>query len=156
MQRKPHFLQCEPLRALRCNTQPTLSFTLCNTELLSIGHNEWKNRTRSTKHRNKMEKHLGYEWTKDTTEKLSYVVNDWLACLVFFLAASTCLTISVLSLQGVEPALLSPSSWTIMVFTDSVSPLLSLDELRGRGRAIQHKHILLWLHLQNNDHPLHW
>lgn len=40
----------------------------------------------------------------------------------------TCLTIRVLSLQGVDPLSLSPSSCTIMVFTDSVSPLLSLKE----------------------------
>lgn len=48
----------------------------------------------------------------------------------------TCLTISVLSLQGVEPASLSPSSWTIMVFTDSVSPLLSLEDLRGGAEGL--------------------
>ena len=58
---------------------------------------------------------------------ISKVTSSWTRCW-----DGTCLTISVLSLQGVEPASLSPSSWTIMVFTDSVSPLLSLEDLQEK------------------------
>ena len=49
----------------------------------------------------------------------------------------TCRTTSVLSLHGVEEAS-SPSSWTTIVFTDSVSPLLSLDELEIKQRRMVH------------------
>lgn len=85
---------------------------------------------KSSKHQTKW-KHTACEWTEWINDG-EYLVNDLLVhpCWV-----GTCLTISVLSLQGVEPASLSPSSWTIMVFTDSVSPLLSLEELQESRRT---------------------
>lgn len=91
-----------------------------------------------------MDKLSGYEQTKCTNKGKAkkYEVNDW---LFFFRSPSTCLTISVLSLHGVVPASLSPSSWTIMVFTDSVSPLLSREELQVRGGEVQHKRIMFGL-----------
>lgn len=45
-------------------------------------------------------------------------------------SSRTCLTIKVPSLEGVMAVSLSASSWTIMVFTDSVSPLLTFEELK--------------------------
>lgn len=60
------------------------------------------------------------------------------------LSAGTCLTTSVPSLHRVVPASFSPSSWTIMVFTDSVSPLLSLEELRERRQIKKPCCFLIW------------
>lgn len=44
----------------------------------------------------------------------------------------TCLTIKVPSLEGVMTVSLSASSCRIMVSTDSVSPLLTFEELKER------------------------
>lgn len=86
-----------------------------------------------------MQNNMEKNWVMD--EHNGGVTTGWMEWFgdffLFFFSGSTCLTISVLSLQGVEPASLSPSSWTIMVFTDSVSPLLSLEELQRSGGDIQ-------------------
>lgn len=87
-------------------------------------------------------KHLGHEQTNSPRWK-----NHFQAVMCHFMfrfsSASTCLTSRVLSLHGVVPALFSPSSCTIMVFTDSVSPLLSLEELwKRRNRKINSTHQL--------------
>lgn len=58
-------------------------------------------------------------------------------------------TINVPSLDGVMAGSLSTSSWTIMVFTDSVSPLLKFrDDLRRQNPELKNstptsEHILL-------------
>lgn len=53
----------------------------------------------------------------------------------------TGLTIKVPSLEGVMAVSLSASSWTIMVFTDSVSPLLTFEELKEKRLFHCLKHI---------------
>lgn len=102
----------------------TLSVSLNRCGIMSILRQSCSPRPQRRQHKRDGNAGRGGRWRK---QKRRQRTSCW---------DGTCLTISVLSLQGVEPASLSPSSWTIMVFTDSVSPLLSLEDLREDGGSV--------------------